>query len=167
MQTKIKPGPRPKPILDRLFRYIKKTDTCWEWIGAKNYNGYGVLRVYGRNLMAHRLMWIEHNGPIPEDMCACHRCNNPSCVNPNHMFLGTHSENMKDAYKKGRKGTSWKFIKSSAKGEQHWNCKLDDQKVMEIRELSPILSTKVLAARFGVTPKSIQNIVARRTWRHV
>ncbi len=81
--------------------------SCWNWTGGKNEKGYGALRFLGERILAHRLSWIIHNGPIPEHdsyhgFCILHRCDNPSCVNPDHLFLGTHQDNMDDMVAKNR-----------------------------------------------------------------
>lgn len=76
---------------------------CWEWRGAKSTNGYGMLSLGGDTWRAHRLMWAFVNGPIPAGNVICHHCDNPSCVNPAHLFVGTYSENLEDCFRKGRR----------------------------------------------------------------
>ncbi len=92
-------------------KYInRETGTgCWEWLGCKWDSGYGYVRHQGKHISAHRYIYSLHYGPIPNNLDACHKCDNPSCVNPNHIFLGTASDNLKDCYSKGRrsqKGTN-------------------------------------------------------------
>lgn len=85
-------------------RYIRRLDNgCWEWIGCRWKGGYGYLRPNRKIISAHRYMYELYKGPIPDGLDACHTCDNPWCVNPDHIWLGTHGENMKDAYRKGRK----------------------------------------------------------------
>lgn len=78
-------------------------DGCMVWSGSKNRHGYGTVRYKGRCLLVHQLSWILKNGPIPEGMCVCHSCDNPTCGKPDHLWLGTHKENMDDMTRKGRR----------------------------------------------------------------
>lgn len=79
----------------------RKDALCWTWTAAK-IKGYGTMNVGGKNCGAHRIAWELFNGPIPDGLHACHHCDNPSCVNPSHIFLGTHQDNMADKQAKGR-----------------------------------------------------------------
>lgn len=94
---------------ERFFKWVKKTDGgCWLWIGSTNKvkpgSGAGQIRIKGRKnpVLAHRISWEIHKGPIPEGMNVCHSCDNPPCVNPDHLFLGSQSDNLKDMFAKGR-----------------------------------------------------------------
>ncbi|MCK5614319.1 HNH endonuclease [Candidatus Pacearchaeota archaeon] len=87
-----------------LFDKCVRTDSgCWEWSGATNKDGYGVTRYDGVSQLAHRAAYIWLNGSIPNDMCVCHNCDNPKCINPAHLFIGTQQDNMDDMAKKGRR----------------------------------------------------------------
>lgn len=99
-----------EPVLIRFWAKVKKTDECWNWLGARTKTGYGRFAVRTlsgvKSFRAHRYAWEITNGPIPEDKELCHRCDNRLCVRPQHIFLGTHQENMADASAKGRLATA-------------------------------------------------------------
>jgi hypothetical protein len=96
------------PVIERFFKYVHKTKSCWFWIGAKHGGGVpghpeiGVILYEKRYQSAHRVSWKIHNGSIPKGLCTLHRCDNSLCVNPKHLFLGTQKDNIQDAWKKGR-----------------------------------------------------------------
>lgn len=91
----------------RLWARTIKTETCWLWQGAKWKSGYGAItdRVQGKVWRTHQLAWVLTNGPIPKGLCILHRCDIPACVNPSHLFIGTHADNVKDRVSKGRSAT--------------------------------------------------------------
>lgn len=89
-------------VLERFWSKVQKTDSCWLWKGAKNQFGYGFFRLGSRNEVAHRVSYNWIKGEIPSGLLVLHTCDNPSCVNPDHLFIGTHSDNMRDMYRKKR-----------------------------------------------------------------
>ena len=136
-----------------LLRGITISDQCWQWAGAVNACGYG----HTFNGAAHRRMYAAFVGPIPDGMSVCHTCDNPACVNPFHLFLGTHSDNMADMARKGRAGRR--------AGEDSPTAKLNTAAVLFI--LSSPLQAKELGAMFGVTSTRVRQIRRGIGWRAV
>lgn len=131
---------------------------CWEWPGGRNKLGYGRFRyTKARKLGAHRVAAIVKFGPIPPSVCVMHRCDNPACVNPAHLELGTVALNNKDRAKKGRNRDQC--------GEKHNNAKLTETSVKFIRNAAD--PPAALADRYGVSVGTIYDILARRTWGHI
>lgn len=130
-------------------------DKCWEWLGAKNSDGYGNFYYQGKYEKAHRAAWIIYFGEIPNGLCVCHHCDNPSCVNPKHLFLGTHADNMRDMTQKGR------LVIPKKRGEFCGATKLKDKEVKEIRRLYAlgIRPQSLLAKMFNVSQTQISRIV--------
>ena len=135
-----------------------KIDGCWEWAGAKNSHGYGKLADgNGGWVFAHRAAWVAANGEISAGNEVCHECDNPGCVNPDHLFLGTHAENMADCKNKGRAACN--------EGNKNPNAKLTESDVIKIR--SSKMSAKILAEKYGVSTTLIYYIKKRLAWCHV
>lgn len=88
--------------MNRFFEKVAKTSDCWAWLAGKDKDGYGKIKINGKTLQAHRVSWVIHNGCIPEGLSVLHVCDNPSCVNPKHLFTGTTLDNMRDRDAKGR-----------------------------------------------------------------
>lgn len=139
----------------RFFARFKMADGCWEWLASKNPKGYGKCRLGDKNYLAHRLSFSFFNGPIPEGDFVLHRCDNPSCVNPAHLFLGTAKDNSNDRDAKGR----------VAHGEAHVCAKLTEHDVADIRSKRGIVKQAELAAKYGVSLTVISFIMTGRTWR--
>jgi hypothetical protein len=134
---------------------------CWSWMAHKNQKGYGHFRIVGAIFYAHRASWVINRGPIASGICVCHRCDNPSCVNPDHLFLGTTAENIhdRDAKKRGNQPV----------GEAHNSAKLNELQVGEIRSLYATggISQRKLAAQFKVTQPVVGRIIRRELWKHI
>jgi hypothetical protein len=116
-------------------------------------------------VLAHRYSWNLHNGPIPDGLEVLHKCDNPSCVRPSHLFLGTQRENVYDMIKKGRQATGSKV---SVQGEKHGRSILTADNVLAIRELVASGNSQTSVARlFGVSRFAVSTIVLRKRWAHL
>lgn len=146
-------------------------EQCWEWQASRTKVGYGKFTTRHQYWEgAHRIAWMLTVGPIPDGLSVLHRCDNPPCVNPGHLFLGTQTDNMADMNKKGRvaKGDRHKSRtkpESVARGEAVWMAKLTEDDVRAIRASAEI--GRVLAARYGVQREAIDKIKRRERWKHV
>jgi len=153
-----------KTFLDeRIWPRTDRASNCWEWRGARTKAGYGVIKLGPRhspNLYVHRLVFEAFNGRIPDGAYICHRCDNPRCCRPEHLFLGDARINNQDAASKGRtKGPH-------LTGETNPSAKLTAADVAEVRHLLHQGATGVeLAARFGVSKSTISNIRKGQTWK--
>ena len=142
-------------------------EECWSWTAATNDYGYGILRVDGKNLRAHRISWEIHVGPIPPGMRVLHRCDNPPCTNPDHLFCGTMKDNTQDMLKKGRNASVTRPDRIR-RGSQIGTSKLTEDQVVEIkRKLSNGFSLSVLAGEYNVDMSNISIIKRGIGWKHV
>lgn len=135
---------------------------CFIWIGhlrgkAANNGKYGAFKIGDKNKLAHRVSYELYKGKIPDGIKVCHQCDNPICVNPDHLFLGTHADNMKDMATKLR-GTN---------GEKGFNSKLTKDQVIEIRKLAGTKLRKEIAKQFNVSIPSITEIINKKNWKHI
>ena len=142
--------------LIRFWSKVDKSKECWEWQGLKDRKGYGQFRFKESSRYAHRVSWMITNGPIPPGMLICHHCDNPSCVNPLHLFVGTPLDNTQDMLAKGRESHR------GLKGEENPHAKLTREQVNIIRESKQGGSD--LARRFGVSPSTIYLIRKGISW---
>lgn len=180
-----------RPLADRFWARVQKTPTCWVWLGHIGTTGlgYGYLSIHvaGRKKMipqtAHRISWEIHHGPIPPGMWVLHRCDNPPCVNPNHLYLGTPADNMHDRSERGRapKGINHPLVlhperaargdkhgyalhpEKWLRGESHPLAKIDEATANIIRN-SPEPGV-VLAQRYHISPTAISRIRKGKTWK--
>jgi hypothetical protein len=142
-------------------RDVIKTTDCWKWKKMPLPNGYNRLLVRDKTFfLAHRVSWMITYGLIPKNTFILHKCDNPGCTNPEHLFLGTPKDNSQDMIKKGRHNPN--------KGQLHYNVKLKDENVIKIKELiSQGISQNKLGKMFNVSPSAIQNIADGKTWKHL
>ena len=147
--------------IERFWPKVKKTAGCWEWIAARNGVGYGEFWLGHNHVGAHRVSWAIHNGPIPSGLLVCHHCDNRTCVNPEHLFLGTYQDNMDDCIKKGRQ--------SAKLGEEHPRSKLTAHDVRTIRMLysKGNRTHRSLSRELNISKTQIYNVLNRITWKHI
>jgi len=156
-----------KPLEGRFWEKMKTNDNgCWEWQGSTHgYKGneYGTVRYNGKGISTHRLAYQLKKGEIPKGMLVCHSCDNRLCCNPDHLFLGTAKDNMKDMEQKGRT----KYV--AAPGELNGRAKLKVNQVIEIRKLHSTgnYTVKKLAEMYGCSIHIIYQVVSRRSWKSV
>ena len=182
-----KNGPYRKPMLERLFAYVDKNgpviyphlSPCWIWTGTKSTYGYGAFYFWGSGgkwtmRVAHRIMWQLYNGPIPEGFWVLHTCDNPPCCNPDHLFLGTQEDNMRDMAQKGRgaigeKNGTYTHPESRlvrVRGENMPNHKLTWEKVANIRQKYKNGATRAALGReYKVSSTAIFHIVHNNKWK--
>lgn len=159
---------------------VDEATGCWEWTGHVNQHrmGYGSVRIAGKTHRAHRVSYVLFKGSIPDGLFVCHSCDNPPCVNPDHLWLGTHKANMADAERKGRRtpppkligddNPSRKYPEKRKRGEAHPRSKASDETITAIRRA--YLSGEHLhhiGERFGLKYTFVQDVVYGRVWRHL
>lgn len=156
--------------IKRFWKMVDKRtkDECWEWIGGHNHGGYGNFKYYPdindrkkrHTIVAHRFSYIIANGEFSRDLLILHKCDNPGCVNPNHLFIGTQFDNMNDMRSKGRE---WSNI-----GTKNGRAKLDEDKVREIKLMVKEGKTDVeLSHKYNVAPVTIWQIRKGNNWAYV
>jgi len=144
----------------RFLTKVNKTDGCWNWTAHKDKDGYGRFRIDGKIHRAHRVSYELYKGEITKGLVVRHSCDNTSCVNPDHLEVGTVQDNTDDMMKRGRQAIQ--------KGEKNGNVKLTENDVLEIRQwLEFGYTVKVIAEMFGVSIRAIYGIRSRKNWSHL
>ena len=152
-------NPLPDKYLARFWSYVNKTDSCWEW-AKSTVRGYGSFGAGGVTVYCHKLSWCLHHGPVPDGLCVLHRCDNRKCVNPEHLFLGTREDNIRDMIAKDRS--------INLSGSSHGMSKLTEDQVRYIKtKLLSQQSLSSLSREFGVSVQTIYAIHHGKTWKHV
>ena len=143
------------------FRVAMPTDGCWEWQGGRQHQGYGQFRIRERTQAAHRVAWEMSYGPIPKGMVVCHKCDNPPCCRPDHLFLGTTRDNQRDKWAKGR-GSAYRGVTNAS-------AKLTADEVRKLRSLaaSGRYSLTALARMFGITRNAVTKAVRRISYADI
>jgi hypothetical protein len=157
-----KKGKQPTDPVIRFWRNVTRSDWCWNWSGSKNALGYGRLFISKtKAVMAHRFSWEIHQGQIPKGLLVLHRCDTPSCVRPDHLFLGTSKDNSQDMVKKIR----------NKRGTGHHNAKLTEDQVRMILRAKKgngrFWGRKEMAKKLGLSLTHIRAIANGKWWKHV
>ncbi len=148
-------------LSDRFWSKVEKSEGCWLWVGHRNKAGYGKLRNGSQHkyLLAHRASWLLAHGELPDELLVCHKCDNPPCVRPDHLFLGTDADNQRDMMRKGRKVVPPQY------GERNPRAKLTAEQVIEIRRRYAEGETQTkLGMEYGVSQAAIGYIVRGEHW---
>jgi hypothetical protein len=158
--------PRKRRFLPFKERLLKATSIqengCWTCTLGGSVSRYGKIKLDGTRtgISNHRASWLVHKGPIPEDQCVLHTCDTPRCINPDHLFLGSHADNVADRVTKGRN--------SDQKGEKGARSYLKEQQVLEIRFLwAAGYSRSDIANMYGTPYGNVKNILLRKTWTYI
>ena len=156
-------------LMSHCSQFIDKSGDCWEWKGSKNGSGYGIFGLAGKAFLSHRVLWALHNGgmsQLKKGYMICHKCNNPGCCNPEHLYQGTSFDNHKDRVKAGT-------VKVGIVGNTHGcgrGTNLKSEDVYWIRENVKTLDNKSMALamiRFDITQVVVRDIVLRKSFKHL
>jgi len=159
--------PMPNKLTDEQIIHFwsrvdtKTTNECWDWIGCLNRDrGYGVIKIQQIVYYTHRIAYFLSYKKDPKELLVCHTCDNPSCCNPKHLWLGTMTDDIRDMLTKDRG--------NKVKGIKHHNAKLTEAQVQQIRkQYASGMSLRALAEQYGVIHSTIHRIVTKKLWKHV
>jgi hypothetical protein len=149
-------------LTEKLSRHsMLKENGCIEWTAGKNQYGYGVTHLWPKNFLAHRIAWCLVHGPIPLGLCVLHRCDNPACVNVEHLFLGTQQDNLADMRAKGRARQGH----ADRRGALSPMAKLTEEQARTIKTEAGTHAE--IAKRYGIAQQTVSDIKSGRRWRHL
>ena len=146
---------------DRFWKKVNKKneDGCWEWLGGKSPSGYGLFIYRGKQWKTHRFSYLLHNGSMPSGLHVLHKCDNRACVNPSHLFAGTHQDNIADAVRKGRFGRKLTAEDVLAIRAEHL--------ILEEGDYSKYQMAAIIAPKYNLTKQYVRQIVTRKAWKHI
>jgi hypothetical protein len=160
-------------VPNNFWSRVDRSGECWVWTGAKNEKGYGVVGVPGehRTTKAHRMAWEIYNGPLPPGQCVLHRCDNPACCRPSHLFLGSRADNNADMCLKGRHRSGSSKTPADAckyrRGERHHGSKLTVAIVTAIRSRVVEVWQAAVCREYELQAPLVHKIATRKLWKHV
>jgi hypothetical protein len=163
------------PLEVRFWSKVQKGEGCWEWTGHTTPHGYGMICMgghKGKNVTTHRVSYMLHHGAIPSRACVLHKCDNRKCVRPDHLYLGTQADNVRDMYQRNRQPKNDRvalMLKTPTIGSMNGSAKLTEGDVQEIRQRSTGRRGEAhrFAEEFGVNAMSIYKVLKGKTWKHV
>lgn len=178
-------GISTKTVAERFWPKVQRGDGCWLWTAAVHRNGYGKFNIGGKIVLAHRVAWALSVGTVPEGSYVCHRCDNPTCVRPDHLFIGTPVDNRQDSiskqrdhvgplkdekdYHRPRAVVGQRMTENMPRGSQCKWAKLSEDQVRDIRlrYSTTRVTQRTLSTEFGVSLMTINDIIHRRRWKHL
>ena len=152
-----------KTLHQRMEEKTDKSGVCWIWTACRNRAGYGRIGVHRRSELAHRVAYELSKGPIQNGLIVRHKCDNPPCVNPEHLIVGTHADNVRDMDERGRR------VSAPVRGEEHHKAKLTESDVREIFRMraETKATQQAIADTFGVSQFMISSILRGEAWSHL
>lgn len=143
-------------IQERFMSFVDKKNDCWVWTGAFGFKHYGRFSYRGKNCYSHRVSYLIFKGDFPKEACVLHRCDNPPCVNPDHLFLGTRDNNAKDMVCKGRARNGSHTINN----EKHPMVKLTNRQIEQVRDQYKYRNQYELADKFNISQSYVSEIIS-------